>query len=88
MRNIITVSENLYNIIPDNSDEKFKTLKYQIKKNILESIPFSEPQMIKSNWYWNKLSLYINNSITENDYENIDWCKKFIDIFTNKNNYN
>ena len=84
MRNIVTVAENLYNIILDNSDEKFKTLKYQIKKNILESIPFSEPQMINSSWYWNKLSLYINDAITEIDYENINWCKEFIDIFTDK----
>ena len=83
MRNILVVSNDLYNLIPNDYDNtnKFYILKHNIKKHIIDSIPFSEPQMIKSNHYWNKLSYYINNAINFEDYGNISWCKNFIDIF-------
>ena len=82
MRNIVAVINDLYDIIPkDCQEERFVRLKHNLKKNIIESIPYSEPEMIKSNVYWKKLSIYCNDSITADDYNNIPWCKEFIDIF-------
>ena len=85
MRNIGIVARDLYNIIPDIVDEKFINLKNQINKHILESIPYSPREKLQSDWYWKILSSYANQYISRNDYDNIDWCKKFIDIFMDPN---
>ena len=58
MRNIGLVAYDLYNIIPDNVDEKFTNFKQQINKNILESIRYSPKEQVRSNWYWNILSSF------------------------------
>lgn len=84
-RFILPVCKDLIEIIPSDADEKFISLKNQIDKNIIQSIPFSEPNMVKSTWFWNKLSNYLNSTITHHDYNNIPWCKKFIDIFQDPN---
>lgn len=85
MRNIGLVTRDLYNIIPNDADEKFLDLKNQINKHILESIPYSPKEKIISKWYWNMLTTYTNQYISQDDYDNIDWCKKFIDIFIDPN---
>tara|TARA_A100001015_G_C15041706_1_gene740123 strand:+ start:1700 stop:1990 length:291 start_codon:yes stop_codon:yes gene_type:complete len=85
MRNICLVVYDLYNIIPDNVEEKFKIFKNQINKNILQSILYSPREQIRSNWYWNKLGYYTNKYISQDDYNNIKWCKQFIDIFLDPN---
>ena len=85
MRNIGLVAQDLYNIIPDDANENFKTLKTQINKNILESIPYSPREQLRSNWYWNILSSYANKYIKQSDYDNIEWCKHFIDILMDPN---
>lgn len=85
MRNIGLVTHDLYNIIPNDVDEKFKILKSEINKHILESIPYSPREKLESNWYWNILSSYANKYITQDDYNNIEWCKEFIDIFMDPN---
>ena len=41
--------------------------------------------MVKSSWFWNKLSLYANEYITREDYQTIQWCRDFIDIFQDPN---
>lgn len=83
MRVITLVVKDLIELIPEdeNIPDRFKTLKDQINKNIIESIPFAEPSIIKSNWFWNKLSLYVDQYITREDYQTIQWCRDFIDIF-------
>ena len=83
MRNIALVVRDLYELIPDDSEEeRFNKLKHNIKKNIINSIPYSDYNMIyKSSLFWKKLSAYVNDSITQEDYKNIMWCKTFIDIF-------
>ena len=87
MRVITLVVKDLIELIPqdENIPDRFKTLKHQMNKNIIESIPFAEPSMIKSNWFWNKLSLYVNENITREDYQTIQWCRDFIDIFQDPN---
>jgi hypothetical protein len=75
------VCRDLIQLIPSDADEKFISLKNQIDKNIIKSIPYSSMQMVKSSWYWNKLSQYLNYTITHDDYNNIPWCKNLIDIF-------
>ena len=86
MRVIGAVSKDLYDIIPENNENnKFNILKSKIEKDIIKSIIYSPNEMIKSNWYWNKLSLLLNEFITQDDYDNIQWCKELIDIFLDPN---
>lgn len=86
MRVVNLVTADLYNIIPENvEEEKFINLKKKIKKDILESIPYSPKEVLESQWFWNKLSHLINMTISEEDYNNIPWCKQFIDIFQDPN---
>lgn len=87
MRIISRIAVDLYHIIPDTPDldHRFLSLKHNIYKNIIESIPFSEPELLKTGWYWQKLANYVNDSITKEDYNNIQWCKQFIDIFQDGN---
>ena len=84
MRNILTISGKLVDLIPNNSDDKFLGLKHKIKKHVIESVPYADINMIESSWFWNKLSIYVNEAITKEDYDNIPWCKEFIDIFQDK----
>ena len=86
MRVVNLVTADLYNIIPENvEEEKFINLKRKMKKDIIETIPYSSIEMIQSDWFWNKLSYLINAAITKEDYDNIQWCKQFIDIFQDPN---
>lgn len=86
MRVVNLVTGDLYNIIPENvEEEKFINLKRKIKKDIIETMPYSPIEMIQSDWFWNKLSNLINDAITKEDYHNIPWCKQFIDIFQDPN---
>tara|TARA_B100000902_G_C26428592_1_gene490411 strand:- start:54 stop:347 length:294 start_codon:yes stop_codon:yes gene_type:complete len=84
-RFILSISNDLIDLIPSDADEKFISLKKLIDKNIIQSVPFAEPEMVKSTWFWNKLSIYLNDTITYDDYNNIPWCKKIIDIFQDPN---
>lgn len=86
MRVIGAVSKDLYDIIPENNENnKFNILKSKIEKDIIKSIIYSPNEIIKSSWYWNKLSLLLNEFITQDDYDNIQWCKELIDIFLDPN---
>ncbi len=86
MRVVNLVTADLYNIIPENVEEdKFINLKRKIKKDIIDTIPYSPIEMIQSDWFWNKLSNLVNAAITKEDYDNIPWCKQFIDIFQDPN---
>lgn len=87
MRDILVLAIDLVNIIPNDHDidNKFNILKRQIKKDIIGSIPYAEPDLVRSSWFWNKLSVFINNTISYDDYNNIPWCKKIIDIFQDPN---
>ena len=82
-RFVLAVCTDLVHLIPDETEPRFTTLKYNINKHIIDSIPFTDPNLVKSSHFWNKLSYYLNNSITVDDYNNIPWCKEFIDIFQN-----
>ena len=42
-------------------------------------------EKINSNHYWKVLSFILNKYISQDDYKNIDWCKKVIDIFQDSN---
>ncbi len=80
MRIVGSIARDLYNIIPENTEDKFSCLKQKIKKDIILSIPHSSPEMLKSSWFWNKLSSFANEYISTHDYNTIPWCKTFINI--------
>lgn len=84
IRNIGVVSSDLYELIPDDN-EKNKKMKYEIKKYILDPLPFKPPEIIFSQYFWNQLQMIINQNITLEDYNNIEWCKTFIDIYQDPN---
>jgi hypothetical protein len=84
-RFISPICKDLIDLIPPDADEKFISLKNLIDKHIIQSIPFAEPEMVKSTLFWNKLSFYLNDTITYHDYNNIPWCKQLIDIFQDPN---
>ena len=85
MRNILFIAETLQDTIPENCDNKFNELKKLIYKDVISSIPYAAQEKLFSNHYWNILGILANKYITINDYNNIDWCKKFIDIFQDPN---
>ena len=75
-RSVLDVLNGICNEIPlDNN---------KIKKELTDSfssIAWDPPEKIHSNHYWKVLSSILNKYISEDDYKNIDWCKKVIDIF-------
>jgi hypothetical protein len=75
-RSVLDVFNGICNEIPlDNN---------KIKKELTDSfssIAWDPPEKIHSNHYWKVLSCILNKYISEDDYKNIDWCKKVIDIF-------
>lgn len=76
MRSVIQVTNNMMVEIP----EEEKNLKYELRK-IFESIQWAPPEQVKSTFYWNRLSVVLNKFISEEDYNNKEWCKKVINIF-------
>ncbi len=81
-RNVLTVFKNIYYEIPLDNDN------YKIKKELIDSfssISWDPPEKINSNHYWKVLSFILNKYISQDDYKNIDWCKKVIDIFQDSN---
>ena len=77
-RSVLDVFNGIYNEIPLDNDN------YKIKKELTDSfssIAWDPPEKIHSNHYWKVLSCILNKYISEDDYKNIDWCKKVIDIF-------
>ena len=85
MRNVLFIAQTLYDTIPDNCDNKFYGLKRIIHRDVITSIPYSPQEKLLSNHYWNILGNLANKYITVDDYNNIDWCKKFVDIFQDPN---
>jgi hypothetical protein len=81
MRLITLIAKDLIELIPQDADHRFIVLKEKIEKDIIQSAFYSPREMIYSPWFWNKLSMILSDVITYNDYENIPWCKQFIDIF-------
>ena len=80
IRNIGIVAKDLYNLIPEDS-EKCRLMRSEMKKFILDPIPFKPPEIIFSNYFWDQLNIIVNKYITLEDSNNIEWCKKFIEIF-------
>ena len=81
-RNVLIVFKNIYNEIPLDIDN------YKIKKDLTDSfssIAWDPPEKIHSNYYWKVLSFILNKYISQDNYKNIDWCKKVIDIFQDSN---
>ncbi len=76
MRSVIQVTNNMIEEIP----EEEKKLKYELRK-IFESVQWAPPEQVKSSYYWNRLSVVLNKFISEEDYNNKEWCKKVINIF-------
>ena len=85
MRNVLFIAQTLHDTIPDDCDIKFDGFKRLIYRDVITSIPYSPQEKLLSNYYWNILGNLANKYITIDDYNNIDWCKKYIDIFQDPN---
>ena len=87
MRNIELVIVEMFNVL--NKYNNIESEKYiGFKKTLIclrDSIFYSAPELLKTNWFFNKLGINVNFYIKENDYNNIQWCKEIVDIFINKN---
>ena len=85
-RKLTDVLEQIYNVIPENGNEKDENLKYLMNK-LLTSMSYAAPEKILSNYYWKELESIINSLISEKDYndENNKHYKKIVNIFINKN---
>ena len=85
-RKLTDVLEQIYNVIPENGNEKDENLKYLMNK-LLTSMSYAAPEKILSNYYWKELESIINSLISEQDYndENNKNNKKIVNIFINKN---
>ena len=85
-RKLTNVLEQIYNVIPENGNEKDENLKYLMNK-LLTSMSYAAPEKILSNYYWKELESIINSLISEQDYndENNKNYKKIVNIFINKN---
>ena len=81
MRDIAELANSLQNLIPDDCEEKFLLLKHKINKHIIGSLPFAPLEKRITNYYWNILQDYVNSFITKEDYDTIEWCKKFINFY-------
>ncbi len=85
-RKLTDVLEQIYNLIPENGNEKDENLSYLMNK-LLTSMSYAAPEKILSNYYWKELECIINGIISEEDYydENNKHYKKIVNILINKN---
>lgn len=85
-RKLSNVLKQIYELIPENGNEKDENLRYLMNK-LLSSMSYAAPEKILSDYYWNELQYIINNTITMKDYNdnnNLHY-KKIVDILINKN---
>jgi hypothetical protein len=83
-RFIGTVLSYMLEKVPEEVDTpKLMSLKIHLQKTH-DSLKFSPPEMINSNYYWTVVGDYLNNSVSQEDYETIPWVQNVIDIFTDK----
>ena len=85
-RKLTDVLEQIYELIPENGNEKDENLKYLMNK-LLTSMSYAAPEKILSNYYWKELDYIINYVISEEDYndENNKHYRKIVDVLINKN---
>tara|TARA_B100002019_G_C20820865_1_gene380506 strand:+ start:77 stop:346 length:270 start_codon:yes stop_codon:yes gene_type:complete len=87
MRNIELIIVEMFDVLNKyNNTESEKYIGF--KRTLIslrDSIFYSAPELLKTNWFFNKLGINVNFYIKENDYNNIQWCKEIVDIFINKN---
>tara|TARA_Y100000992_G_C21271929_1_gene497424 strand:+ start:1824 stop:2096 length:273 start_codon:yes stop_codon:yes gene_type:complete len=79
-RSVLDVFNGICNEIPLDNNK----IKKELKKSFA-SVSWDAPEKLNSNYYWNVLSNILNKYISEDDYNNIPWCKKVIDIFQDEN---
>lgn len=86
IRTINDVLDNIDKIVREYRNEILNSKKIVFLKdlkNIDEVIQYASPELINSSYFFEKLALILNYHISQKDYNNIEWCKKIIDIFTN-----
>lgn len=85
-RKLTDVLEQIYELIPENGNEKDENLKYLMNK-LLTSMSYAAPEKILSNYYWKELECIINGIISDEDYydENNIHYKKIVNVLINKN---
>lgn len=89
MRSIIEVFSDISDVVEEYKDEIINDYKeefiYSLNK-MNDSMMYSAPEQLKSNYFFYILSNILNDYINDVDYETKIWCKKIIDIFTDSKN--
>lgn len=81
-RNIISVINGMKKYVP--SDDSFGII-YELEK-ISDSIVRSAPELVKSNIFWNRISMMLQTRIKEKDYQENLWIRQMIEnVFMNEN---
>lgn len=86
-RNIVIIVKDIYIICKENDNalnSNKEDILFQLEK-IMESITYSAPEQINSNFFFRRLQFVLNNYISEYDYDKLPWCKQVIDIFLDPN---
>jgi len=83
-RNIIIILGRMLEEFPEEiTNENHRSLKHHFEKTS-DSLTYSPPETINSSYYWNIVGNYLNNCVSQDDYNAVPWIKNVIDIFTDK----
>ena len=82
MRNAYVVIKDMVELIPENEEDRFQTLKHNLSKNILGSWAHAAPEKQYSQWPWSTAEYYLNlTEITQSDLDKKKWLRKFHAIY-------
>ena len=81
MRNPIRVACGILEIIPKDQQDFIFDI-----NNYVTHLTFVAPEVLgKDPKHWHKFSQILNKYISQDDYNNTEWCKGVINIFTDPN---
>ena len=85
MSNIGVVIKDISDIADKNAISNNKEGLIHDLKKLKRDLQYAAPETLKSSYYFNKLSVVLSANISTSDYEEIEWCRKIIDIFLDPN---
>lgn len=81
MRNPISVACGILELIPDEQTEFISDIQMYVT-----DLKFVAPEVLgKDPKHWHKFGQILNKYISQDDYDNTEWCKGVINIFTDPN---
>ena len=88
MNHLAYIIGNIYELIPDNAESKYLLFKNTLY-SIAESILYSAPEKIESNYFINRFENAYNQTFTSQDlYDDENpWKKQCIQVYNNLRNH-